>query len=185
MQLISKFTKRFRFLSCFIVIFSKYAWVIPLKDEKGIAITNAFLNILKESNRKPNKIWVNKGSEFYNRLMKLWLEKNAIEMYSTHNEGEYVVAERFIRTLKNKTYKYMISISKNVYIGKSDEILKKYSNTYHRTIKMKTIDVKPSMYIDFNKENNKESPKFKMLKYQNIKIFLQNAMFQTGLMKFL
>ena len=98
MQLISKFNKVFRFLLCVIDIYSKYAWVIPLKDKKGITITNAFQNILDESNRKPNKIWVDKGSEFYNRSMKSWLEKNDIEMYSTHNDGKSVVAERFIRT---------------------------------------------------------------------------------------
>ena len=70
MQLISKFNKGFRFLSCVINIYSKYAWVIPLKDKKGITITNASQKILKESNRKPNEIWVDKGSEFYNSSMK-------------------------------------------------------------------------------------------------------------------
>ena len=71
-----------------------------------------FSKLLDESNHKPNKIWVDKGSEFYNRSMKSWLEKNDIEMYSTYNEGKSVVAERFIRTLKNKIYKYMTLISK-------------------------------------------------------------------------
>ena len=70
MQLISKFNKGFRFLLCVIDIFSKYAWVVPLKDKKGITITNAFQKILKESNRKPNKIWVDDGSEFYNNSFK-------------------------------------------------------------------------------------------------------------------
>ena len=70
MELISKFDKVFRFLLCVIDIFSKYTWVVPLKDKKGITITNAFQKILKESNRKPNKIWVDKGSEFYNILLK-------------------------------------------------------------------------------------------------------------------
>ena len=65
-----------------------------------------------ESNRKPNKIWVDKGSKFYNRSMKLWLEKNDIEMYSTHNEGNSVAVEGFIRFLKNKIYKYVTSIKK-------------------------------------------------------------------------
>ena len=76
--------------------------------------------------------------------MKSWLEKNDIEMYSTHNEGKSVIAKRFIRTLKNKIYKYMASISKNVYIDKLDEIVNKYNNTYHRTIKLKPVDVKPT-----------------------------------------
>ena len=103
MQLISKFNKGFRFLLCVIDIFSKYTWVVPLKDKKGITITNAFQNILKESNRKPNKIWVDKGSEFYNSSVKKWLKDNDIEMYSIYNEGKSVVAERFIRTLKTKS----------------------------------------------------------------------------------
>ena len=107
MQLISKFNKGFRFLLCVIDIFSKYAWVVPLKDKKGITITNAFQKILKESNRKPNKIWVGKRSEFYNSSFKKWLKYNDIEMYSIHNEGKFVVAEKFIRTLKTKIYKCM------------------------------------------------------------------------------
>ena len=95
---------------CVINIYSKYAWVNPLKDKKGITITNAFQKVLKESNRKPNKIWVDQGNEFYNSSMKSWLEKNDIEMYSTHNERKPVAAERFISALKNKIYKYMTSI---------------------------------------------------------------------------
>ena len=97
MQLISKFNKRFRFLLCVVDIFSKYAWVVPLKDKKGITVTNAFQKILKEPNRKPNKLWVDKGSEFYNSSVKKWLKDNDIEMYSIHNERKFVVAKRFIR----------------------------------------------------------------------------------------
>ena len=102
MQLTRNFNKGIRFLLCVIDIFSKYAWLFPLKNKKGITITNAFQKISKESNRKPNKIWVHKGSEFYNRSMKSWLETNDIEMYSMHNEGKSVIAERFIRTLRIK-----------------------------------------------------------------------------------
>ena len=85
-----------------------------MNDEKGITITDAFQKILDESNRKTNKILVDKGREFYNKSTKLWLEKREIEMYSTHNEGKSVVAEKFIRTLKNEIHKYMTSVSKNV-----------------------------------------------------------------------
>ena len=103
-------------------------------------------------------------------------------MYSTHNEGNSVVAERFIRTLKNKIYKYITSISKNVYIDKLDGIVNKYNNTYHNTIKIMPVNVKSSTCIDFNKENNKEDPKFKVgdnvriSKYKNIfaKIYIPN-----------
>ena len=113
MQLLSKFNKGFRFSLYVIDIFSKYAWVVPLKDKKGISIFNAFQKILKECNRKPNKIWVDKGSKFYNNYFKKWLRDNNIEMYSAHNEGTSAFAERFIRTLKNKIYD--ISIKKCAY----------------------------------------------------------------------
>ena len=94
--------------------------------------------------------------------MKSWLEKNAIEMYLTRNEGKSVVAERFIRTFKNKVYKYMTSISKNVYIDKFDDIATKYNNTYDSTNKMKALDVKPSTYIDSSKGINDKDPIFKI-----------------------
>ena len=120
-QLISKFNKGFRFLLCVIDFFSKYAWVVPLKDKKGVSIVDAFQKILDKSGRKPNKIWVDKGGEFYNSSFKKWLKDNDIEMYSIHNEGKSVVAERFIRPLKTKIYKYMTSISKDVYIDKLED----------------------------------------------------------------
>ena len=173
-QLLSKFNKGFRFLLCVIDSFSKYAWVFPLKDKKGISIVNAFQIILKESNRKPNQIWVDKGSEFYNISFKKWLRDNNIEMCSTNNEGKSVIAEKFIRTLKNKIYKYMTSISKNVYIDQLDDIVRKYNNTYYTSIKMKPVDVKDNAYIDFLKKVNDKNPKFKVgdqiriSKYKNI-----------------
>ena len=168
MQLISKFNKGFRFLLCVIDIFNKYALVVPLKDKKGISIVNAFQKILKESDKKPNKIWVDKGSEFYNNSFKKWLKDNDIEMYLIHKKEISVVPERFIRTLKNKIYKYMTSISKNVYIDKLDDIIDEYNNTYHRTIKIKPIDVKDNKYINFEKEVNNKDPKFKVGDYVRI-----------------
>ena len=99
MQLISKFNKGFRYLLCIIDIFSKYVWVVPLKDKKSISIVNTFQKILDDIARKPHKIWVVKGSEFYNSYFKKWLKDNDTEMYSIHNEKKSVVAERFIRTL--------------------------------------------------------------------------------------
>ena len=107
MQLISRFNKGFRLLLRVIDIFSKYAWVVPLKDKKGVSVVNAFQKFLKESNRKPNKIWVDKGSKLYNNSFKKRLKDNKIEMYSTNNEEKSVIAERFFRTLKTKIYKYM------------------------------------------------------------------------------
>ena len=123
MQLLSKFNKGFRFLLCVIDSFSKYAWVIPLKAKKGISIVNESQKMLNDSKRKPNKIWVDKGSKFYNNSFKKWLQGNDIVLYSTNNKGKSVVAERFIRTIKNKIYKYMTSTSKNEYIDKLDDIV--------------------------------------------------------------
>ena len=96
MQLISRLNKGVRFLLCAIDIFSKYAWIVPLKDKNGISIVNAFQKFLKQSNRKPHKIWVDKGSEFYNSSFKKWLQNNDIAMCSTNNEEKSVVAERLL-----------------------------------------------------------------------------------------
>ena len=136
--------------------------------------------IFRKFNSKPSKIWVDKGSEFYNRSMKSWSQVNDIEPHSTHNEVKSVVAERFIRTLKNKIYKYMTSISKNVYIDKLADIVNEYNNTYHSTIKMKPADLKTSAYNDFDQENNDKDPK-----YQNINTFLQKVTSRVGQKKFL
>ena len=175
MQLISKYNKGFRFLLCVIDLYSKYAWVVPVKDKKGVTITSAFKTILKQSGRKPNKIWVDKGSEFYNQSMKKFLNDNNIEMYSTENEGKSVVAERFIRTLKTKIYKYMTATSKNTYIDNLQNIVDKYNNSYHRTIKMKPVDVTKDIDIDYGgKSFNDRKAKFKVgdhvriSKYKNI-----------------
>ena len=119
-----------------------------LKDKKGTIITNAFQKILKESNRKPSKIWVDRGIELYNSSVKKWLKDNGVEMYSINNEEKSVFAERFIRTLMIKIYKYLTSISKNVYIIKLDNIVDEYNNTCHRKIKMKPVDVEDNTYID-------------------------------------
>ena len=86
MQLLSRYNKGIRFLLCVIDIFSKYAWVVPLKDKKGMSIVKAFQSVLKQSDRKPNKIWVDKDSEFYNAYFKKWFQDNDIVIYSTHNE---------------------------------------------------------------------------------------------------
>ena len=123
---------------CTIDLFSKYAWVVPLKDKREITVVNAFQKIISKRH-KTDKIWVDQGGEFYNNLFKRFLKINNIEMYSTYNEGKSVVAERFIRTLKNKILKHMAAISKNIYFDVLDDIFNKYNNTAHRTIRMKII----------------------------------------------
>ena len=102
-------------------------------------------------------------------LLKKWIKDNDIEMYSIHNEGKSFVAEKFIRTLKNKICKYMTSISKKVYINKLDDLVSEYNNTYHRTIKMKSVDVKDNTYIDSMVfRSNDKDRKFKVGDYVRI-----------------
>ena len=154
-------------------MYSKYAFVIPLKDKKGISILHAFNKIIKQYNRKPNKIWVDQGGEFYNNIFKKWLSDNDIIMYSTYNEGKSVVAERFIRTLKSKLYKHMTAIGKNVYYDVLDDVVNKYNNTKHSTIKMKPIDVKNNKRVYIDKHNEKSSrfkvnDRVRIYKFKNI-----------------
>ena len=101
-----------------------YIWVVLTKDKKGTSIVCGFKKIISKE-RKPNKIWVDKGSEFYNKSFKNFLKINNIEIYSTCNEETSVVAERFIRTLKNKIFKHMAAISRNVYFDVLDDIVNK------------------------------------------------------------
>ena len=161
MQSLSKKNKGIKYLLCAIDLYSKYAFVIPLKDKKGVSIVNAFNKIIKQSGRKPNKIWVDQGSEFYNHVFKRWLSRNNIITYSTYNEGKSVVTERFIRTLKNKLYKHMMATVKNIYYNVLDDIVNEYNNTKHNTIKMKPKDVgnNKRVYID---EHNEKRSRFKV-----------------------
>ena len=162
MKSLSRKHKGIKYLLYAIDLYSKYAFVIPLKDKKGISIVNAFNKIIKQFGKKPNEIWVDQGGEFYNNVFKRWLSNNNI-MYSTYNEGKSVVAEKFIRTLKNKLYKHMTATGKNVYYDVLDDVVNKYNNTKHSTIKMKPIDVKDNnkrVYVD---EHNKKDSRFKVV----------------------
>ena len=105
MESLSSKNKEVKYLLCVIDVFTKYAWVKPLKDKKDKTVLNAFMEIVNESNGKSNKLWVDQGREFCNKLMEEWLDNNDILMYSTHNEGKSVIAERFIKTLKLKSIK--------------------------------------------------------------------------------
>ena len=173
MQSLGKYKKGIKYLLCAIDLFSKYAWVVPLKDQKGTSIVNKFHKKFSEG-RKPNKIWVDQGSELYNNLFKRFLKLNNIEMYSTYNEEKSVVAERLIRTLKNKIFKLMTAVSKNVYLDVLDDTVDKYNNTVYRTIKTKPIDVTSDSSAEYNEDSNEKVPKFKVgdhvrsSKYKNI-----------------
>ena len=172
MQPLSRKNKDIKYLLCAIDFYSKYAFVIPLKDKKGISIVNAFNKIIKQSTRKPNKIWVDQRSEFYNLVFKKWLSDNDIIMYSTFNESKSVIAERFIRTLKNKLYEHMTPSGKNVYYNVLDDVVNKYNNTRHNAIKIKPIDVGDNkrLYIDEHNEKDrfKVGDRVRISKFKNI-----------------
>ena len=105
MESLSSKNKNVKYLLCVIDVFTKYAWVKKVKDKKGKTVLNAFIEIVNESNCKPNKLWVDQGREFYNKLVQEWLDNNDILMSSTNNEGKSLITERFIKILNNKIYK--------------------------------------------------------------------------------
>ena len=155
MQSLSRKNKGIKYLLCVIDLYSKHAFVIPLKDKKGISIANAFDKIIKQSNRKTNKIWVDQGGEFYNNVFEKWLSDIDIKLNSTYNDGKSVVAKRFMRILKNKLYKHMTATGKIVYYNVLDDVVNKYNNTKHSTIKMKPIDVGDTTKSSSLERNNK------------------------------
>ena len=142
-------------------LFSQYAWVFHLRDKRGVSIITAFQKLISNG-RRPNKIWVDQGGQFYNKLFKRFLKINSMEKYSAYNDGKSVVAERFIRTLKNKIFKHMTAVSMNVYFDVLDDIVNKYNNTVHRAIKMKPTDVTSDSHAEYNDNSNKKEPKFKV-----------------------
>ena len=144
-QLLSNYNKGIKYFLCTTDLSTKYAWDVPLKDEKGTSNVNAFPKLISEG-RKANKIWVYQGSEFYNNSFKDFLKINKIEMYSTYNEGKSI--RRFIRTLKNNIFKHMKVTLKFFCCWCIDDIVNKYNSTVHRTIKTKPIDVTADSYAE-------------------------------------
>ena len=135
--------------------------------------------------RKPNKIWVDQGSEFYNNTIKDFVKINNFEMYLTYNEGKSVAVERFIRTLKNKIFKHVTAISKNVYFDVLNDIVNKYNNKVHKTIKMKPVDFTDDSYAEYNEKKILNLKLVTTLEFQNMRTFLLKDILQIGLEKFL
>ena len=135
--------------------------------------------------RKPNKIWVDQGSEFYNNTIKDFVKINNFEMYLTYNEGKSVAVERLIRTLKNKIFKHVTAISKNVYFDVLNDIVNKYNNKVHKTIKMKPVDFTDDSYAEYNEKKILNLKLVTTLEFQNMRTFLLKDILQIGLEKFL
>ena len=132
MQAFSKFNRGVEYLLAVIDVFSKYGWLIPLKDKTGKSVASALKTIFEE--RKPEKMWVDKGKEFYNKDV-----KDLIELYSTENEEKSSVVERWMRTMKEKMWKYFSAKSTNVYMNVLSDLVKEYNNTRHSSIKMTPV----------------------------------------------
>ena len=144
-----------------------------MKDKKAKIAFHGFAEIVNQSNHKPKNLWVDQGTEFYNNCMQKWLDDNDILMYSTHNEAKSVVAERFIRTMKDKIYKKMTANDSKSYLGYLNKLVDQYNNTYHRSIDKEPVDVDYSVLTE-EIESNLKTPKFKVsdrvriTKYKNI-----------------
>ena len=164
MQAFSKFNQGVKYLLAFIDVFSKYGWLIPLKDKTGKSVASALKTIFKE--RKPEKMWVDKGKEFYNKDV-----KDLIELYSTENEEKSSVVERWIRTMKEKMWKYFTANSTNVYLNQLSSLVKEYNNTRHSSIKMTPVNAS-------KKEN--ELRVWRNLYPEHLEIYDINPKFSVG-----
>ena len=163
MQKFAKLNKGYRYLLTCIDIFSKFAWVISLKDKRGITIKNALEKIFKE--RKPKFLWTDRGTEFYNKQVQDLLNENNIKLYSTNNsEIKSSVIERFNRTFKNMMYKKFTQYNNTIFYNILDELVNNYNNKYHSTIKMTPIEGSKKINEKniYNFEITKKPGKFKI-----------------------
>ena len=173
MQPLSKYNKKSSIYCVQSICLVSIHRVPPLKDKRGISIVNAFQKNIY-SKLKLNKVWADKGGEFYNNLFKRFLKIDDSEMYSTYKEGKSVVAERFIRSWKTRFLSTWQLLQKNIYFDVLDDIVNKYNNTGHRTIKVKPIGVTSDSYAECNEDSNVTKPKVKtgnhvrISKYKNI-----------------
>ena len=135
-----KYNDQYSYISCVIDVFSKFAWSIPLKNKNAGSIFDAVKSIVKSSSRAPERIWVDQGSEFYNKDFQKWIKDNNIVMYSTYGEFKSAVVERFIRTLKDMMTKEFTEKNTRNWVKLLPKVLDMYNNRFHKTIKMSPID---------------------------------------------
>ena len=142
MRALSKENEGINFLLLVIDIFNKYGWIKPLKDKKGETIVKALTDIFEESGRRPAKLWTDKGREFFNKNV-----RNLVELYATENEEKSSIAERWIRTMKEKMFKYFTDYNTNKYIDVLPDLVEDYNNTVHSSTKLTPVEA--------SKEENK------------------------------
>ena len=182
MQKFAKLNKGYRYLLTCIDIFSKYSWVIPLKDKRGITIKNALQKIFKQ--RKPKFLWTDRGTEFYNKQVQDLLNENNIKLYSTNNsEIKSAVIERFNRTFKNMMYKKFTENNNTIFYNILDELVNNYNNKYHSTIKMTPIEGSKKVNENkikniYNFEKTKKPGKFKI--GDRVRLSLEKNIFEKS-----
>ena len=182
MQKFAKLNKGYRYLLTCIDIFSKYSWVIPLKDKRGITIKNALQKIFKE--RKPKFLWTDRGTEFYNKQVQDLLNENNVKLYSTNNsEIKSAVIERFNRTFKNMMYKKFTEDNYTIFYNTLDELINNYNNKYHSTIKMTPIEGSKKINENkikniYNFEKTKKPGKFKI--GDRVRLSLEKNIFEKS-----
>ena len=168
MQQFSKWNMGYKYLLMVLDVFSKYGWIVPLKDKKGETVAEAFKTILKEG-RKPQYLWTDKGKEYYNKYLKDLVEKNKVTLYSTENEEKSSVCERWNRTIKTKMWKQLTVQGNTMYLDMLPKLVEQYNNTKHSSIKMTPVEAskkKNEGVVYFNlygdMETLKQKPKFKI-----------------------
>ena len=186
MQSFSKFNNGIKYLLMVIDVFSKYGWIVPLKSKTGVDVANALSKIFGE--RRPMKMWVDKGKEFYNKHVKAL----GIQLYSTENEEKSSVVERWNRTMKEKMFKYFSANSTRKYIDILDEMVNNYNNTKHSSIKMTPLEAsdkknKNRVWLNLNgskgsnlngKATNPVKPKFSV--GDKVRITKKKKVFEKG-----
>ena len=178
MQSFSKFNNGIKYLLMVIDVFSKYGWIVPLKSKTGVDVANALSKIFGE--RRPMKMWTDKGKEFYNKHVK----DLGVQLYSTENEEKSSVVERWNRTMKEKMFKYFSANSTRKYIDILDEMVNNYNNTKHSSIKMTPVEAsdkknKNRVWMNLNgKATNPVKPKFSV--GDKVRITKKKTVFEKG-----
>jgi len=182
MQSFAEYNDGFKYLLSVVDIFSKYGWIVPLKDKSGKSVSQAFEKIFTSSERKPKKLWVDKGKEFYNKDV-----QKLVELYSTENEEKSCIIERWNRTMREKMFKYFTANSTRRYIDVLDSIVARYNDTRHSSIKMSPKEAsmkknKTIVWTNLNSINNLNSepikPKFSVS--DKVRITKKKTTFEKG-----
>jgi len=181
MQAFSKFNRGVRYLLTVIDVFTKYGWMLPLKDKTGKSVADVFKEIFKKSKRKPEKLWTHKGREFYNKQVK----ELGVELYSTENEEKSSVAERWNRTMKEKMFKYFTANNTNKYIDVLDDFVERHNNTRHSSKKMTPVEASKKenevrVYRNLYQEFERRPIHAKFKTGDKVRILKKKGLFEKG-----